>query len=124
CQSGVLADSKSTVRSVAETGNLVVAATSGTDDAFEGKEYTDNHGNPHGAFTAFVLRGLDGDADGVAPPNRPGSAEGIVKVAELLEYVKQTVYPATQREQQPCLTPTVLLDVMQVQLSKVAQASE
>ncbi len=119
CQSGVLADSKATVRSVAETGNLVVAATSGTDNAFEGPQYTDNDGNPHGAFTAFVLKGLDGEADGVKGPMGENPQEGVVNVGELLEYVKQTVYRATQRKQEPCFTPTDLLDVMEVQLSKV-----
>ncbi len=118
CQSGILADSKATVRSVAETGNLVVAATSGTDEAFEGEQYVDNNGNPHGAFTAFVLKGLDGEADGATRKGAVSQAEGVVNVGELLAYVKQTVYRATQRNQEPCFTPTDLLDVMEVRLSK------
>ncbi|MGE4001671.1 MAG: caspase family protein, partial [Planctomycetaceae bacterium] len=123
CQSGIVTDSKSTIRSAAETGNLVVAATTGNDLAFEGDQYPDNQGNPHGAFTAFVLKGLDGEADGASGTAGLSEAEGIINVDELLAYVKKTVYRATGRNQQPCFTPTELLEVMEVQLSKASNTA-
>ena len=61
--------------------------------AFEAKEY----GDGHGAFTYFLLRGLNGDADG-APY---GDGDGVVTATELLNYVKTNVETATRENQHP-----------------------
>ncbi|MBX3438949.1 MAG: caspase family protein, partial [Planctomycetaceae bacterium] len=64
CQSGVVADVKSGVRNGATRG-LVVAATSGDEEAFEGPRYArpGSKSTGHGAFTRFILDGVDGLAD-------------------------------------------------------------
>ena len=61
--------------------------------AFEAKEY----GGGHGAFTYFLLRGLNGDAD--QKPN--GNEDGVVTSQELVDYVKRNVIEATRTNQHP-----------------------
>lgn len=69
--------------------------------AFEATEY----GGGHGAFTYFLLRGLNGDAD--AKPN--GNGDGVVTSLELVDYVKKQVMVATYEMQHP--RDLVLLEV-------------
>ncbi len=67
-----------------------------TEPSFEG----DNWGGGHGAFTYFVLRGLNGEAD--------KNGDGIVSAQELLDYVGSMVKETTRDEQHPKeLTVTV-----------------
>jgi tetratricopeptide (TPR) repeat protein len=67
-----------------------------TESSFEGK----NWGGGHGAFTYFILRGLNGDA---AKNN-----DGVVSAKELLDYVQTMVKETTRDEQHPKeLTVTV-----------------
>ncbi len=67
-----------------------------TEPSFEGQ----NWGGGHGAFTYFVLRGLNGDAD--------QDGNGTVSVAELLDYVGKQVRETTRDQQHPKeLTVTV-----------------
>lgn len=61
--------------------------------AFEAEEY----GGGHGAFTYFLLRGLNGDAD--LKPN--GNGNGVVTSQELVDYVKRNVIEATRTSQHP-----------------------
>jgi len=61
--------------------------------AFEAQQY----GDGHGAFTYFLLRGLNGDAD--LPPT--GNGDGVVTAIELLKYVKDNVGVATRDNQHP-----------------------
>ncbi len=67
-----------------------------TEPSFEGI----NWGGGHGAFTYFVLRGLNGEAD--------QNGDGVVSAKELLEYVGEMVKQTTRDEQHPKeLTVTV-----------------
>lgn len=60
-----------------------------TESSFEGS----NWGGGHGAFTYFVLRGLNGDA--------AKDKEGAVRAKELLDYVGAMVKETTRDEQHP-----------------------
>jgi uncharacterized caspase-like protein len=115
CQSGVVTDVKAGVRNVARAG-LVVAATSGEEEAFEGERYRGGHG----AFTASILDGLEGKADGAQAEQTAGvRANDRVDVQELVAYVKEAVYRATGREQEPCFTPEEIVNLAEVELTKV-----
>ena len=71
----------------------VFMASGPTQLAFEAKEY----GGGHGAFTYFLLRGLNGDAD-----RKPaGNEDGVVTSQELVDYVKRNVGEATRENQNP-----------------------
>ncbi len=102
CESGKILN-KSGVREMSKLSMVVAASESA---AFEGTQY----GGGHGAFTASILAGLNGGADGVG-----GSAEGVandnvVTVSELVTFVKDEVYANTQRNQKPVITPSDLVD--------------
>lgn len=54
---------------------------------------SDRFGGGHGAFSYFLLRGLNGDAD--------ENSDGIVESGELIKYVRDRVREATLRAQNP-----------------------
>ncbi len=68
---------------------------------------SERFGGGHGAFSYFLLRGLNGDAD--------ADKDGRVRVGELAEYVRSSVRQATRGKQTPresgtMDTETVLVD--------------
>jgi len=71
------------------TPEFIFAATSQSGVAFEGA----NFGGGHGAFTYFVLRGLNGDAD--------LNHDGQVTRDELVSYVRNQVAQSTVKRQIP-----------------------
>ncbi|MFB9958722.1 caspase family protein [Agromyces bracchium] len=56
----------------------------------------------HGVFTHFLLRGLQGEADGYRRPK-----DGIVSVGELFEYVRDNVQRETDDQQHPVIGPAL-----------------
>jgi tetratricopeptide (TPR) repeat protein len=58
---------------------------------------SDRYGNGHGAFSYFLLRGLNGDAD----LDPYGNSDGVVTAAELQRYVTINVARATRDYQHP-----------------------
>ncbi len=55
-------------------------------------------GGGHGAFTYFLLRALNGDADDI---NETGNGDGFVSVNEVIDYVRDKVREATRNKQHP-----------------------
>ena len=71
----------------------ILMASAPSEPAFESEYY----GGGHGAFTYFLLRGLNGDAD-----QKPiGNEDGSVTSLELADYVKRKVAEATRNKQHP-----------------------
>ncbi|MCH7979502.1 MAG: caspase family protein, partial [Acidobacteria bacterium] len=55
-------------------------------------------GGGHGAFTYFLLRALNGDADDI---EETGNGDGFVSVNEVIDYVRDKVREATRNKQHP-----------------------
>ena len=98
CESGSIVNKTST----REMGKLSMVVAASTDEAFEGEQY----GGGHGAFTASILSGLQGEADTLGETKD----DGIVTVSELVSFVKDEVYATTGRNQKPVITPSDLVD--------------
>jgi hypothetical protein len=74
---------------LAQPGRLIFTAS----EARELSHESDKWGGGHGAFTHFLLRGLNGEAD--------ADDNGIVDVGEIVEYVRAKVAKATGGKQHP-----------------------
>ena len=74
---------------LAEAGRLIFTASEVRELSHESKKW----GGGHGAFTHFLLKGLNGEAD--ADGNR------VVDVGEVVEYVRSNVAAATNARQHP-----------------------
>ncbi len=75
-----------------EKGDLLgLLASRGHEYSREGPRW----GGGHGAFSYFLLRGLNGDAD------KQGNGDGMVTAEEVIDYVRQQVRKSTQNKQTP-----------------------
>lgn len=79
--------------STTKEGWAIITASRGGEVSLE----SDKWGNGHGAFTYFLLEGLNGKAD-VA-----GNYNGIVTLAEAFDYLENRVKRATQNAQHPVI---------------------
>ena len=115
CESGSIVNKAST-REMAKS-SMVVAAS--TDEAFEGEQY----GGGHGAFTASILDGLNGKADAAGQSGEGVADDGVVTVAELINFVQEETYFITNRNQKPVITPSDLVDSPgSIKLAKAASS--
>lgn len=99
---------KSVVRSGQQGGRIVVTASSATQEALESKTYRGGHG----AFTASILDGVEGLADGFfeSPGGNVKSSDsrkdGQISVYELGSFVRDRTYNFyTKRDQEPRMSP-------------------
>lgn len=76
------------------TGTLVFASSTGRESSLEHEKWRGGHG----AFTASLLEGLEGSADGVS-----GSGDGYVSIIELASYVSRQVPKLTDGAQHPTM---------------------
>jgi hypothetical protein len=109
CRSGDILDQKAAVRPLKQAECLVFAATSAGGVALEGNQY-----NNHGAFTASLLKGMAGSADGIPlpVPGRAAVVDGDVSLLELVEFVKNDVAISTGQFQYPTYTPIDLVETL------------
>lgn len=79
------------VQQLAETkpGRAIFTASEANEQSFEGEEY----GGGHGAFTHFLLEGLNGAAD--------EDSSGTVTLGEAVDYTREKVRRATKGKQHP-----------------------
>ena len=124
CHSGVAMENvKSAIREPKRNQGLVIAAATGTEGA---------HANGilgHGFFTYYLLKGLDGAADGAVDDGADDTAkravntpDHLVTVQELVTYVRSAVPSLAKSlkiKQRPCATPTGLLELSSLPLTKV-----
>jgi uncharacterized caspase-like protein len=80
--------------SQAHGGVALLTSAESSETAREGKQW----GGGHGVFTHFLLRGLQGEADGYGRPK-----DGVVSVGELFDYVRDSVKRATDDQQHPAI---------------------
>lgn len=80
--------------SVTKEGWAMITASRASEVSLE----SDKWGSGHGAFTYFLLEGLNGKAD-VA-----GNYNGIVTIAEAFDYLENKVKRATQNAQHPIIS--------------------
>ena len=83
-----------------------------TESSFEGA----NWGGGHGAFTYFVLRGLNGEAT--------NDKNGLVSAQELLDYVEGMVQETTRNEQHPKELTVTVENTTPLAIGPKAQFSE
>ena len=83
--------------SQAHGGVALLTSAESNETAREGKQW----GDGHGVFTHFLLRGLQGEADGYGRPK-----DGVVSVGELFDYVRDNVKRATDDQQHPAIGTT------------------
>lgn len=117
CHSGVAADLKSSIRDPLRSQGIVFAAATGKSVALERSEYG------HGVFTLAVLRGIDGDADGVIE-NQAGEVEmsegdNLVDLTELINFVKKETFSLSGGAQKPSLAPSRLTDTLDLPIVKL-----
>ena len=75
---------------------------------------SERFGGGHGAFTYFLLRALNGDADGFGA----GTKDGIISVNEVIDYVRDQVRDATKNKQHPVERVNVSGDPELAEVSK------
>lgn len=80
--------------SQARGGVALLTSAESNETAWEGEQW----GDGHGVFTHFLLRGLQGEADGYGRPR-----DGVVSVGELFDYVRDSVKRATDDQQHPAI---------------------
>ena len=73
---------------------LIFSATEGRELSQESPKW----GGGHGVFTYFLLRGLQGEAN---VPDEDGSIDELVRLGELVDYVRNKVEVETNRRQHP-----------------------
>ena len=83
--------------SEARDGVALLTSAESNETAREGTQW----GKGHGVFTYFLLRGLQGEADGYGRPK-----DGVVSVGELFDYVRDNVKRATDDQQHPAIGTT------------------
>ena len=83
--------------SQAKGGVALLTSAESNETAREGRQW----GDGHGVFTHFLLRGLQGEADGYGRPK-----DGVVSVGELFDYVRDSVKRATDDQQHPAIGTT------------------
>ncbi|MGR3320195.1 MAG: caspase family protein [Candidatus Anammoxibacter sp.] len=107
CHAGGIASGGFSTRGFSNPINNALAALSTTKEgwamitasrASEVSLESDKWGNGHGAFTYFLLEGLNGRAD-IA-----GNYNGIVTIAEAFDYLENRVRRVTQNAQHPVIT--------------------
>ncbi|MEH0074524.1 OmpA family protein [Pannonibacter sp. Pt2] len=76
------------------TGTIVVASSTGAQSSLEDESYRGGHG----AFTAALLEGLDGEAD-----RNAGDANGFTSIQELISYTSRRVPQLTDGAQHPTI---------------------
>lgn len=76
------------------TGTVVFASSTGRESSLEHSDWRGGHG----AFTASLLEGLEGAADGAT-----GSGDGFVSILELASYVSRQVPRLTDGAQHPTM---------------------
>lgn len=107
-------DLKTVIRTLEGDYFLTLTATEGPEEGFESE--TDQLSR----FTARLLEGMSGEADGVKQDRR----DGIVTLREAAEYVRLTV-PRDARSQDavqhPTFSPLDLLDVIEIPLSSTGR---
>ncbi len=108
CHSGSTVDAKSSIRDARRSQGIVLAAATSKADAIEIASLG------HGCFTYSVLLGLDGRADGAA-----SDSDKIVDLPDLVQFVKTYVASLTGGEQEPSMSPTRLLETLQLPLVSV-----
>jgi hypothetical protein len=94
-----VAEKKSVARSMADEMQKTLPSTCfiAASGAYENSQEDPRWGGGHGAFTWAVLRALQGEAD-----SKPGGdGDGIVRLGEMMQFVKDTVPRETRDRQHP-----------------------